>query len=189
MAKQEHKNTTVELRGKVKWAKVFEENRDMNGPNGVWKDDEGRYTITLVVDDISKAALKEAGSQKRVKEDSEGDKVVQIERKHKAPFTYGGPPRVVHADTSPWSLEDDGLIGNGSECIVFATVYEAGGLKGTRLEVVQVIDHVEYESEYDPTSKFNLKDHSTPTPAKASPKKASKKKSDIEELEDDDVPF
>lgn len=180
------------IRGKVKWAKVFENNRDLKGPNGNWERDGGRYTITVVVDDKSEKTLKEVGSQKKVKVDSEGDRVVQLERKHIAPYSYGGPPRVIHADKTPWSFMDDGLIGNGSEAIIAGTVYEAGGLKGTRLEVVQVLDHVVYEvdnPDYDPLDKFGIVSQADDADEeKPKAKKATKKKTS-EEVPDDEIPF
>lgn len=190
------KAVTLALRGKVKWAKVFEQNRDKEGPNGVWKDEGGRYTINIVVDDITKQALKDAKSQKRVKEDSEGDEVVQVERRHNPPtgkdgtvyHAYGGPPRVIHADKSPWDIDEDGLIGNGSEAIVYVSVYEAGGLMGTRLEAVQVLDHVVYESDnsdYDPLAYLGVKDMSED----AKPKAKSSKKKKSSEVEEDEIPF
>lgn len=180
------------LKGKVKWARVFEQNRDKTGPNGVWKDDGGRYTITVVLDEIEQQKLTDVKSQKKRKEDDDGDMVIRVDRKHNPPVNkqtgetydlYGGPPQVRHADKTPWDIDEDGLIGNGSLCNVFVTVYEAGGLVGTRLEAVQVLDHVVYESErgeYDPTNYLGMKDE---TSGKKPPKKTK-----VEDL-DDEIPF
>jgi hypothetical protein len=82
------------------------------------------------------------------------------------------------------------LIGNGSTGVVLASVYNAKGLWGTRLDGVQVIDPVEYDSgdDGDYTPKPRFQDHSksaAPTPAKAKSKPAPKKKEDLE----DEIPF
>ena len=51
---------------------------------------------------------------------------------------------VTHADGTPWDLDVDGLIGNGSTVEILATVYDIPkyGKVGTRLDVVKVLDHV-----------------------------------------------
>ena len=37
----------------AKWAKVFEENRDLDGFEGQWRDTNGRCTIDLILDDTN----------------------------------------------------------------------------------------------------------------------------------------
>lgn len=186
------KPVVVELRGKAHWAKIFEENRDKTGPKGAWEKDGGRCTIKLYLDDDEYEKLKAAKSQKQLKSDADGQ-YVDLDRKFVAPHTYGGAPRVFGPDgVTPWTIED-GLIGNGSEVIVYVTVYDGKGLMGTRLEVVQIVDHIEYESpegddgEYDPMAKFNLRDHSSKA-AKPKATKAKTTKAPADDL-DDEIPF
>ena len=61
----------------------------------------------------------------------------------------GGAPAVANVKGQPWDFEMDGYIGNGSTGLVRVAVYPAGnsGRTGSRLESVQVVDHVEFESE------------------------------------------
>lgn len=120
------------------------------------------------------------------------DYVVKLKRLFNAPYSYGGAPQVVHADTSPWDIDEDGLIGNGSECMFYVSVYKTkAGNYGTRLDGVQVLSHVPYESDSDGESQGGLKfvDYSgsaAPKP-KATRKKASKKEDP--RVVDDEIPF
>ena len=143
------KTQYVQIKGKLRWAKVFETNRDLTGPNGAWKDTNGRTSIEVIVDEDNKAILEATNSQKKFKPTEEkGLWSIQLTRKWEAPYNYGGPPRVVQANGLPWDLDEDGLIGNDSVGVVYASVYPtSAGLWGTRLDAVQVIDHVEFESE------------------------------------------
>lgn len=192
MANKERAPTQyVELRGKVKWAKIFEQNRDLEGPNGAWKSHGGKTSLNLYIDKEQFKDLKAAGSQKQLKVDDDGNTYVTLDRKWEAPYTYGGPPQVLHADgKTAWDLETDGYVGNDSECAVIVSVYDTGTYRGTRMDTVQVIDHVVYESDYDgpvrPEPKDYTKGETTSTKAKANAKKAAKK---VEEDLDDEIPF
>lgn len=124
---------------------------------------------------------------------AKADKVkVKFKRKHDAPYTYGGAPQVAHVDGTPWDIDEDGLIGNGSKGILYVSVYEAGGLKGTRLDGIQVLEHVEYQSDYDEDAGgggFKIPDRTaaqTTKPKKPTKATASKK---TEEVEDEEIPF
>jgi len=71
-------------------------------------------------------------------------------------INYGGPVGVVNLtngveNKSWWSLETDGLIGNGSRAMVQFEMYADGS--GLRLVNVGITEHVPYEgnSNYDPT--------------------------------------
>lgn len=151
----DNKSTTkyIEIECPVEWAKVFEQNRDKEGPNGAYKSHGGAYSIDLLLDEANLKILADSGSQKaagRAKAFNDapaGFKRVNITRKHEAPFTYGGPPQVAKADGTAWDINEDGLIGNGSTAVVHLAVYEGGGLIGTRIEGLQVIKHQVYESE------------------------------------------
>ena len=114
---------------------------------------------------------------------------VKFQRKHDAPFTYGGPPQVAHADGTPWHVDEDGLIGNGSEGILYVSVYESGGFKGTRLNGLQVLNHIPYESDFDPeddSTGFRMPDRTGSAKPKATKAKAKQPEPEVEE---DEIPF
>lgn len=150
MAKTKYYN----FRGKGHWAKVFEGNRDLEGPDGVWKASDGMYLINLEVEDDVFDEIADSGSQAAdfAKENDDGVKVVRFKRPH-VKFDRegnvlewaGGAPKVFHKDGTPWDEGTDGYIGNGSEVEVRVAVYKAGRV-GTRLEAVRVLDLVEYEN-------------------------------------------
>lgn len=61
---------------------------------------------------------------------------------------YGGPVGVVNLTNGPenkawWSLEDDGMIGNGTRAMVQFEMYANGA--GLRLKNIGVTEHVPYE--------------------------------------------
>jgi hypothetical protein len=85
----------------------------------------------------------------------------------------------------------DGYIGNGSTGLVRVAVYPAGnsGRTGSRLEAVQVVDHVEYESEGGGSS-GGFKDLSSYSSKEAKQEDAPKKKVAAKKpVEDDAIPF
>lgn len=184
----------VEIRGEARWAKIFEENRDKKGPNDAWVDFGGKTTIQIHSKDRSVfEPLEDVGSQKRIKKDKEdGTYYAQFDRKWDAPYTYGGAPRVVHADgETDWDINQDGLVGNGSEVIVLLSVQDVKGMMATRLEGVQVIDHVEYESDFDPDAEYGPPGFKDQTKGKTTAKKATKAKAKkvAEDMPDDEIPF
>lgn len=179
----------LELFGEFEWAQVFEQNRDKDGPNGAWKDFGGKTKITVILDDDQLEKFKKTKSQKKVKVGEDGRSRIQFDRKWEAPYNYGGAPQVVHADGTPWDLEEDGLIGNGSKGVVYLSLYETGGYTGTRLNGVQVIEHVPYETDYVPSEGnggIPFKDYSKQAGSKS--KSKAKTKTKTEEL-DDEIPF
>ena len=129
---------TYYIRGKAQWAKVFEYNKDKNedfhGPGGA-------YTLDLLVDKEELDAFTSTGSRINPKA-GEGGMLIKFKRKHVHPTidAFGGPPQVVDADKNEW---DGSLIGNDSEVEVAYTVYDTKMGKGTRLEGIRVIEHVE----------------------------------------------
>ena len=145
---------TVTVTGEANWAKIFEENRDMKGwcgptgaARGTYEDCDGAYTLDLVMDTDNASTLKMSGSMKEPKPEDGGLRVKLI-RKHKGPFAAAsGPPVVTHKDGTPWDIEKDGTIGNGSKVEVTVSVYsiKAYGTTGTRLESVRVLELVVYE--------------------------------------------
>ena len=40
----------ITVTGIAQWAKVFEENRDLDGYQGQWRDTDGRCTIEMILD-------------------------------------------------------------------------------------------------------------------------------------------
>jgi hypothetical protein len=130
---------TIYLKGKGKWAKLFEQNKDNNedfhGPGGA-------YTLVLYLDKEELDKFAATGSRVSPKTDEDGV-FLRLKRKHNHPSieALGGPPQVVDADKNAW---DPGVpIGNGSELEVAVTVYDTRMGKGTRLEGVRVLEHVE----------------------------------------------
>lgn len=179
----------------IDWAKVFEQNRDKTGPNGAWEDRGGACTVVAWLDEDAQKTFKESGSRltyMKKYDEKEGEKVtLKNDKGHKAIqfrryFQHhieglGGAPEVVHADGTPWDIDEDGLIGNGSKAIVCFTVYDTKTGPGTRLEGVQILEHISYESdkEYNP-SLFRSREETSDKP------KDTKEKKPVLE---DDIPF
>ncbi len=133
----------VVLTGTAKWARVFEDNRDMNGFEGAYVDCDGAYSIDVFLDKANKQKLKDSGSIKRGKFDDDGNFSVKFTRKHTDRFEWAsGAPKVTKLDGSVWSFEDDGPIGNDSEVEITLSVYTTSYNPGTRLEAVKVIKAV-----------------------------------------------
>ena len=62
----------VKLTGIGEWAKVFEDNRDMQGYDGVYEACNGACTIDVILDEDNLTKLKASRSIKRGKPDPEG---------------------------------------------------------------------------------------------------------------------
>lgn len=142
--------TRITLRGKAKWAKVFESNRDMNGFEGAYKPYDGAYSIQLEMDKENYDKLEASGAAKankikRKEVDKLGTTEIKFIRKHKDKFEWAsGAPKVMKADGSEWSFADDGLIGNDSDVELEISVYTTSKATGSRLESVTVLNPVEY---------------------------------------------
>lgn len=142
------KATNVKLRGIIQWAKVFEQNRDMEGYEGAFEDCGGAYTVNLQMDEENYAKFQGTGSPKV------GRKVgdlyeVKFIRKHEHPSIpdLGGAPGVYNEKGEPWDFDIDGVIPNGSEGTVLINVYPARKTKGTRLMKVQVLERGEFSGD------------------------------------------
>lgn len=226
MADKKSNTIYLELPAIFEWARVFPENMDKTGANNAYADTNGAYTIDAIMTKEVFQQLEDAGSQKtplvkgkddewvseknwRSKEqgkayldalDEATHVKVKLVRKHDAPYTYGGPPQVAHVDGTPWDFKTDGTIGNGSKGILYVSVYQAGGLKGTRLDGVQVMEHVEYErpepdedddGEYQPRG-FRIPDRTgqTEKPKAEEPSgKAENKPAKKPAMIEDEIPF
>lgn len=142
----------VKLVGIAEWAKVFASNRDMYGykptpaAEGNYEKFNGACTLNIILDGPNLEALQSSGAQKPTKQDAEGrGTVVKFDRKFDTGQAYSsGAPVVTHADDTPWDMDVDGLIGNGSTVEIIATIYDIPkyGKVGARLDVVKVLDHV-----------------------------------------------
>jgi hypothetical protein len=100
-------------------------------------------------DDVFKM-MQDEGVRKQGKPDPEGRGTrVTFKRPWKDKFDRewaAGPPAVFNPAGSVWDLEKDGVIGNDSVGVVYLDVYDTKMGKGCRLNGVQVIDHVVFES-------------------------------------------
>jgi len=141
----------VKLSGIAEWAKVFEQNRDHKGYEGAYEDFDGACTIDLIIDDDNLNLLQASRSMKKGSPDREGrgTKVTFVRKFDTGRDWDSGPPTVLKSDDTPWNLEADGLIGNGSKVEVHLAVYDTKrrDIVGTRLDKVKVTDLVRYESE------------------------------------------
>lgn len=198
--KKQSKTKYISLRGIAYWPKLFEFNRDKEGPDGAWEHKGGATCIDLEITPEEFDKLKEAGSAiERPEDDTKSNKLlengnyrIKFKRFWESPYPqYAGPPQVAHADGSPWDPDEDGLIGNGSEVVVYLSIYETKGKRGTRMDGVQVIEHIPYESENSGGGGFKMPDL-TKSEAKGEDKskaKKSTKKEPQEDLEEDEIPF
>jgi hypothetical protein len=155
------KYTEVVTVGPIEWARIFEDNRDMEGYDGAYTDCEGAYTMVQVLDKAQFEKLKKKGSQKKpiAKRLMDGVIAVKFERKHLVKMDdgtiiekAGGAPKVVNASGNVWDADVDGLIGNGSVAEVTNLLTSFKGKDGTNicrttLTKVKIIDHIVYQRE------------------------------------------
>ena len=151
----------VTTKGPIEWAKIFENNREMEGYEGAYQECEGAYTIVQVLSKEEFEKLKKAGPQKKPiqKRLMDGEIAVKFERKHLVKNKEGvevpqagGAPKVVGPNGKPWDLEEDGLIGNGTIAEVTNLINTFKGQDGkmisrTSLTKVKIIEHVPYVRE------------------------------------------
>ena len=189
------KGTTnyFEVHGVIEWAKVFEQNRDKEGYKGAYLDTDGACTVDMLLDDNNVEILRKAGTAKNLddkRKDTPNGYRVRLVRKffNEAFPSLGGAPKVAHPDGTPWDLEMDGFIGNGSTGVAYGHVYlpDDGSPATTRLDGLQVIDHVVFESEGGGNigGGPRFKDYS-----KKSDQKKSEPKVKPQVRDDDEIPF
>ena len=137
----------IVLTGIAEWAKVFEHNRDHRGFEGAYEVHDGACTIDMILDEENMSVLSASKSMKKGSPDPEGrgTKVRFIRKFDTGRDWDSGVPTVVKSDNTPWDVEVDGLIGNGSEVAVSLSVYDTSrkSIVGTRLDRVKVIKHVQ----------------------------------------------
>jgi len=167
----------VYLQGPVKFAKVFEFNRD----KGKYAPKDGHYSIDIGLNPKDFKEVKTWNRMYKGKVWAKMDKFylpgdskltyVTFKRKHKhfkadgeeVINEWSGPPTVVGLGGDDWA-DDDGkvdLIGNGSVCTVKLDVTTVDGRTFVRLEGVRVDEHVEYEGdgeEREPATEENRTD-------------------------------
>tara|TARA_R110000803_G_scaffold30350_5_gene68495 strand:- start:4567 stop:5109 length:543 start_codon:yes stop_codon:yes gene_type:complete len=140
--------TKITVTGIAQWAKVFSENRDLDGYQGQWKDTDGRCTIEMILDQDNSERVKDSGCMSSGKDDPEGrGRAFKFSRKFETPNDWdGGAPAVYKPDGSKWDFESDGPIGNGSEVLVELDIYKNKQYSTvtTRLERVKVMKHVSF---------------------------------------------
>lgn len=139
-------NKIVYFKGPVKWAKVFEFNRD----KGEYAPAHGMYTINIGLDNKDTKMVKGWNRLYTGNEDNDLT-YFQFKRKHEhynkedeVIDNWSGPPVVCDAENFAWGGK---LIGNGSVCTVKLAVNKVGNKTFVRLEGVRVEEHVEYEGE------------------------------------------
>lgn len=143
----------VTLTGVASWAKVFEDNRDLEGYEGSYRDHEGACTIDVTLSDTEFDKLKAAGSIKKGRKTDEGETTVKLTRKFKDKFKWAsGAPTVVDSADEPWDYSVKGIIPNGSIVELEVSVYDTSrpSIKGTRLESVKVLHLAEMEEASEP---------------------------------------
>lgn len=134
---------TVYMRGKLKWAKVFDLVPNYNKDGYEW-------TFDLVLD---ANGLKQAKQYKALKpKDKDDDKVLSFKQKElRAAGTdrekANDPIRVTDAAGKAW--DPDVKLGNGTVADVKFEVWDfgAGKYPGIYPKAIRVLDHVPYESD------------------------------------------
>jgi hypothetical protein len=144
--------TTV---GTIEWAKVFENNRDMEGYEGDYVKYDGAYVVDQVMSKDEYAKLTAAGSQKKPKQKRlmDGEFVIKMMRPHKVVAKdgrempqAGGAPVVTDVDGNP--ITD--RIGNGSKAEITNLISFFKGQDGkiysrTTMTKIKILEFVPYE--------------------------------------------
>lgn len=140
------------LSGKAFWARIFPENRDLYGFENQLEESGGQYVLQVALDEDSLANFATTGSlalnYPKTVEDDEGKEYVSYKfaRHHRKYNRAGdllewasGAPKVYEADgTTPWDIENNGYLGNGSKVTIKICCYKAGPVVGTRLDEIIV---------------------------------------------------
>lgn len=176
----------VILEGTAMWAKVFEDNRDLEGFKGAYADTNGRTTINVLLDADNYKKLQSSGTMKRGKPD--GDLMnVKFDRKWETGRDFdSGPPTILKADGNPWHFETDGYIGNGSivKVLLDVTDLPKHGVVSTRLDTVKVLKKENYDNTDDIMTKDESDLYGSATKDDPDPVDDI-----VEDLEDDEIPF
>lgn len=140
----------IELEGEIRWAKVFEENRDLTGYMGAAEATDGQLSVDMVLEDKEFQKLVDAGSAKKGRKEDDGRMSVTLKRPWNKPGMEWacGPIDVWAPDGLRWNYNEDGQIWNGSKGIVKVSVYDIKSFSntGTRLEALTVLEVKEPEA-------------------------------------------
>lgn len=151
--------------GTVRYAQIFEQNRDM-GTNGAHKGvdvarrkTDGLYKVIFTPkDEETKARMAEHLSDPMYEGNPRWkDGEVKLERKHVDPSgieDFGGAPEVVHfyegRYNDKWDFDNDGRVWDGAKVVVKYTTYGEGERQTVRLLKVGVIENGEEPEDYEP---------------------------------------
>lgn len=158
--------------GKSYWAKV-------HTPDPEYQ----TYTLDAYLDDKSFNLLAKTGLELKIREGTIGDETKEYV-KFRRPVSKVIKGKLV--EFGPVPVEDaqgkkiTALVGNGSDCIFFVSIYPTKKGPGHRLDKLVVTNLVEYKGAQVHDA------HSLPAEAKAEPAKASRKTATINE---DEIPF
>jgi len=147
---------TIMIEGTVAWAKVFESNRDKRGFEDAYVECDGAYTIDLTIDKANFDILAATGAAKASKIKAKevekfGETTVNFIRKNKDRFEWAsGAPSVFKPDNTPWEIEVDGVIPNGSKGRVKVDTYTTSKATGTRLVAVYITEVADMEEKPEP---------------------------------------
>ena len=104
----------VKLTGIAEWAKVFPQNRDMQGFDGAYQDCNGACTIDIILDDDNLATLKASRSMKRGVPDQmgRGTKVKLVRKFDTGRDWDSGAPVVKKSDGTDWDYDQPEICKN-----------------------------------------------------------------------------
>jgi hypothetical protein len=135
----------ISITGMGNYAKVFKENRDLEGYKDAYREHDGALTINMDMDEQNYEVLKDSGSQKCkfMLKDEHGRYQTKFIRKWNTPWDWqcgAIPVRVlVDGKMEPMEYDANNLIWNGSIVVCHLSVYDTSRGPGTRLEGVDVI--------------------------------------------------
>ena len=134
------------LSGIAKWVKVYPGQEDTKFGK--------RAGLDLYLDEESLPTFKASGSRIELRENEDG-KFIKLTRDIDKTFKDIplGYPKVFDKEVNTF----DKIIGNGSRVAAKVVIYDSKFGKGTRLEAIQVLDHVPYdEPTVDPNSPYKF---------------------------------
>jgi len=161
-------NKIITFEAHVRWAKVFERNRDLGNDEyekgRKIQQMEGQYVVDCFPADPDK--LKHELEQASVNMSpmghdlfkvDDGKEYVKPHRYHTGPFAeMCGPPKVVDADGARW--DSDVNIGDGSLCQVAVELWKPKTSKKyyIRLKAIKVLELVEFENPVAPEDEWAI---------------------------------
>lgn len=174
----------IVIRGTVDWCKLLGEPRPHTG---LQKYDKGpSWGIDITPDAKSRQKISEAGISDKLRT-PKGEKERRTETylsfKHlqkKKDGTNNPPPKISDIKGNLWGGAE---IGNGSICDIKAKVVDYGDTQGLYFQEMRVLEHVVYEGGggFEPLSEDDI--------YFASSGKAEPKGLQVEDLDDDSIPF